>query len=144
MADQLEDLAASFRRHLRAEGKSERTATIYLQAVRMFSAWLVDHGRPTTADELTRGAIREWLASLAEVGRAPGTIRTRWKGLHRFSGWLIEEEDLDRHPMEGIAVPAVPDTSPCRFCPTTSSLRSCGRARGAASSSGATRRSSGS
>ena len=41
---------------------------------------------------------------------APGTIRTRWKGLHRFSGWLIEEEVLDRHPMEGIAVPAVPDT----------------------------------
>lgn len=110
MAEQLEELGASFRRHLRAEGKSERTATIYLQAVRLFSRWVAEQGRAATLDDLTRDTIRRWLSDLSERGLAPGTIRTRWKGLHRFTGWLVAEEELDRHPMEGLAVPTVPDT----------------------------------
>ncbi len=58
----LDDLSRSFGRHLRAEGASERTVTIYGQSVRFFSAWLAKQGRPATLDELTRAAVREWLA----------------------------------------------------------------------------------
>lgn len=91
MPERLDDLSAGFRRHLRAEGRSERTGTIYGMSVRMFGDWLVVAGRTATLDELTRAAIREWLASLADSGKAPGTVRTRYKGLHRFCGWLVEE-----------------------------------------------------
>lgn len=107
MPERLDDLTASFVRHLRAEGKADRTAVIYRTSVRLFGAWLVEHDRPPTLDELTRGAIREWLAGLVDRGMAPGTVRTRWKGLHRFCGWLVAEGELPRHPMDGLAVPAV-------------------------------------
>jgi site-specific recombinase XerD len=109
MPERLDDLAASFRRHLRAEGKSEGTCRLYGQSVRFFSEWLVEHGRPATLDELTRSAIREWLADLVESGKAAGTVRTRYKGLHRFGGWLVGEGELHEHPMAGIDVPTVPD-----------------------------------
>jgi hypothetical protein len=36
----LDDLAASFRRHLRAAGKVERTQVLYGQAIRFFGDWL--------------------------------------------------------------------------------------------------------
>lgn len=109
VAERLDDLAASFRRHLRAEGKSDRTTVVYNQSVVFFSRWLVEHDREPTLEELTRAAIRGWLADLVESGKAPGTVRTRWKGMHRFCGWLVAEGELSEHPMRGIAVPTVPD-----------------------------------
>lgn len=102
------DLGSSFRRHLRAENKSERTCTIYLQSVRFFSAWLVAAGQTADLEHLTRVNVLAWLADLADR-HAPGTVRTRWKGLHRFCGWLVAEGVIDEHPMRGLEVPEVPE-----------------------------------
>lgn len=107
MPERLDDLAASFRRHLRAEGKAERTCTIYGQSVKFFSAWLVAHGREPVLEELSRAAIREWLADLAERNAA-GTVRTRWKGMHRFCTWLVGEGEVREHPMVGLSAPESP------------------------------------
>jgi site-specific recombinase XerD len=109
VAERLEDLSASFARHLRAEGRADRTGVIYAASVRFFAEWLAAAGRPATLDELSRSAIREWLAGLVERGQAPGTVRTRYKGLHRFCTWLVAEGELSAHPMIGLDVPAVPD-----------------------------------
>ena len=70
MAERLDDLCASFKRHLRAEKKAARTATLYGMSVRMFSDWLLSCGRPATLDELTRSAIREWLVEIGETRQA--------------------------------------------------------------------------
>ncbi|MGH4023753.1 MAG: tyrosine-type recombinase/integrase, partial [Pseudonocardiaceae bacterium] len=105
MADRLNDLCASFKRHLRAEGKAERTQVLYGMSVRMFAEWLAARHRPATLDELTRSAIRDWLADLAE-SREASTVRTRFKGLHRFCGWLVAEGELPEHPMSGMTAPA--------------------------------------
>jgi site-specific recombinase XerD len=109
LAEHLADLASSFRRHLRAEGNAERTGVVYDQAIHNYCEWLTARDHPATLDELTRTAITTWLADLVEAGRAPGTIRTRWKGLNRFCGWLVAEGVLDEHPMAGLAVPKVPE-----------------------------------
>jgi site-specific recombinase XerD len=106
--ERLDDLAASFRRDLRAEGRAERTAAIYLQSIRFFGQWLESQGRPATLDELTRSAIRAWLAGLADV-QQPGTVRTRYKGLRRFCRWLLAEREIGVDPMAGMDVPAVVD-----------------------------------
>jgi site-specific recombinase XerD len=106
--ERLEDLAASFRRDLRAEGRAERTAVIYLQSIRYFGQWLEAQGRPATLDELTRSAIRAWLAGLAD-GYEPGTVRTRYKGLRRFCRWLLAEREIDVDPMGGMDVPTAVD-----------------------------------
>jgi site-specific recombinase XerD len=108
VTEPLLDLTASFRRHLRAEGKAGLTATAYDQAVRSFCGWLTAHGRPATLDQLSRAAARDWLADLAAEGKAPATLRTRYNGLHRFCTWLVAEDEISEHPMTGIAVPPVP------------------------------------
>jgi hypothetical protein len=41
----LDDLLASFRRHLRAAAKAPRTIELYSQSVRYFTRWLADRGR---------------------------------------------------------------------------------------------------
>jgi site-specific recombinase XerD len=102
--ERLEDLAASFRRDLRAEGKADRTLRLYGMSVRLFSEWLVARGREPVLDELTRPAIREWIAELVDT-KAPGTVRTRWRGLFRFCGWLVTEGELTTNPMQGMKAP---------------------------------------
>lgn len=106
----LQDLSASFGRHLRAEGISDRTIALYNQAIKQFSAWLVEQDREPVVDELNRAAIREWLATLADK-REAGTVRMRYRGLHRFCGWLVDEDELDEHPMKTLS-PPVPKSKP--------------------------------
>jgi len=102
--NRLEDLHRSFGRHLRAEGKSERTVVIYGQAITFFSRWLEAQGRKASVEELNRAAIREWLAQLADVNEA-STVKTRYRGLFRFCGWLVEEDELLENPMKTLSAP---------------------------------------
>ena len=83
---------------------------IYGQAVRFFSRWLEEQGREAVVDELTRPAIREWLAQLADKHEA-STVKTRYRGLFRFCGWLVDEEELAAHPMKTLSPPE-PRTKP--------------------------------
>src|SRR3954465_13425054 len=108
MPIRLEDLLASFRRHLRAASKAPRTIELYSQSVRYFSRWLAEHDRPETLDELTRHAISAWLAELAE-NCEPSTVATRLRGMRRFCRWLVVEGELDRAPTEGIEIAVAPD-----------------------------------
>lgn len=112
MTARLEDLAASFARDLRAEGAAPRTITLYLQSIRFFTRWLTARSRLATLDELTRPAIRAWLAELADT-KEPGTVRVRYRGLRRFCGWLVAEGEIDTSPMEGMK----PPTSPAKPVP---------------------------
>src|SRR5919202_1416726 len=104
LAVRLEDLLASFRRHLRAASKAPRTVELYSQSVRYFSRWLAEHDRPQTLDELTRHAISAWLAELAETCQ-PSTVATRLRGMRRFCRWLVG--DVPRKP--GRRDPPPPD-----------------------------------
>jgi site-specific recombinase XerD len=104
VAIRLEDLLASFRRHLRAAAK----APLYSQSVRYFSRWLTDHGREPVLDELTRHAVSAWLAELAETAE-PSTVGTRLRGMRRFCRWLVTEGELEVAPTDGIEIPAPPE-----------------------------------
>ena len=108
MAIRLEDLLASFRRHLRAAAKAPRIIELYGQSVEYFSRWLADRGRPATLDELTRHAISAWLAELAETCE-PSTVGTRLRGMRRFCRWLVTEGELEKAPTEGIEIANSPD-----------------------------------
>ena len=108
----IEDLASSFRRHLRAAGKADRTQVLYGQSIRFFCDWLVAQDRPTTLDELTRHAISAWLAELAERVDIE-TVRTRLRGMRRFCRWLESEGEVDRAPTTGLEMPA-PTEKPVR------------------------------
>lgn len=106
------DLSASFRRHLRAAGKAERTITLYQQSLRFFCDWLAEQDRPLTLDQLNRHAIAAWLASLIERGNEPSTVATRLRGMRRFCRWLVDEGELDKAPTEGVEMPQPTDRPP--------------------------------
>jgi len=95
------DLAASFDRSLRSAKKAQRTRTLYGQSIRFFCDWLTAQGRPLTLDQLTRHAISDWLADLGERVDVE-TVRTRHRGIRRFSRWLVVEGLLDKPPTEGL------------------------------------------
>lgn len=102
--ERLDDLAASWRRDLRAAGKAERTIAIYGQAVRFFAAWLETQGRTPTVDNLTKHAVVAWLETLQQVNQ-PQTVLTRYKGLRRFTRWLVAEAELPVDPMANLEQP---------------------------------------
>ncbi|HWJ53115.1 MAG TPA: site-specific integrase, partial [Propionibacteriaceae bacterium] len=104
MVARLQDLERSFLRHLRAEGRSPATLRLYGQAVTFFTRWLEGQGRTATLDELSRPAIREWLAVLSDT-HEPGTVKVRYRGLHRFCSWLVDEDELDTNPMATLSPP---------------------------------------
>lgn len=106
VAAHLQDLQRSFLRELSAEHRSKATLRLYGQAVTFFSRWLESQGRTATLDELTRPAIREWLAVLAET-HEPGTVKMRYRGLYRFCVWLINEDELPSHPMKTLSPPSL-------------------------------------
>jgi site-specific recombinase XerD len=108
VAIRLEDLLASFRRHLRAAAKAPRTIELYSQSVRYFARWLIDRGREPVLDELTQHAISAWLAELAETAE-PSTVDTRLRGMRRFCRWLVAEGELEVTPTDGIETPSPPD-----------------------------------
>lgn len=103
------DLAAHFRRHLRGAHKAKRTITLYGEAVQYFINWLGEQGQPATLDQLTKRNISAWLADLSgHVGVE--TVRTRLRGIRRFSRWLVTEGELEKAPTEGVEMPTKPET----------------------------------
>ena len=102
----LQDLQRSFLRHLRAEGRSPATLRLYGQAVTFLSFWLEAEGRAATLEELNRPAIREWLAVLSDT-HEPGTVKVRYRGLHRFCSWLVGEQELPDNPMSTLSPPTL-------------------------------------
>ena len=106
MTAHLQDLQRSFLRHLRAEGRSPATLRLYGQAVTFFSRWLEAEGRAATLEELNRPAIREWLAVLSDT-HEPGTVKVRYRGLHRFCSWLVDEGELPDNPMSTLSPPTL-------------------------------------
>jgi site-specific recombinase XerD len=102
--ESLESLHHSFNRSLRVQGKADRTITLYGQSITYFSRWLAQEGQPTDLSGLTRTNALKWLDSLRERGQTTGTVRTRWRGMRRFVGWLVAEEILTTDPLTGISV----------------------------------------
>jgi site-specific recombinase XerD len=103
-------LAASFRRYLRASNKSPRTVETYGEAVDQLGEWLSDHDdAPATTGELKRAHIEAFLIHLFDEGRSAATLNNRYRSLHRFFTFVVEEGEADRHPMERMTPPQVPD-----------------------------------
>jgi site-specific recombinase XerD len=104
VSETLESLRASFNRSLRVEGKADRTLVLYGQSIIYFSAWLVEKRLPADLSSLTRDNVLGWLDALRARGLTTGTIRTRWRGLCRFTSWLVAEDILANDPLAGIVV----------------------------------------
>lgn len=104
MVESLESLRASFNRSLRVEGKADRTLVLYGQSITYFSRWLTQQDLAADLSNLTRDNVLRWLDHLRQQNQTTGTIRTRWRGLRRFTNWLVAEDIIRTDPLAGITV----------------------------------------
>jgi site-specific recombinase XerD len=109
--DQYLTLAASFDRHLAAENKSANTRKHYAWAISRLRDYLADRGMPREPAHIRREHVEAFLADvLAE--RSPATAAAAYRGLRVFFGWLVDEGEIQRSPMERMKMPAIPETPP--------------------------------
>jgi site-specific recombinase XerD len=104
VAESLESLRASFNRSLRVEGKADRTLVLYGQSITYFSRWLAQRDQTADVSSLNRDTVLQWLDYLRHRGLTTGTIRTRWRGLRRFTNWLLAEGIIAADPLAGIVI----------------------------------------
>jgi hypothetical protein len=99
-------LLHSFRRHLEAENRSERTLASYLQSVQQAETFLAARGK--RLEEATRADLEAFLGDLLRR-RAPATAATRYKVLRILYRWLEEEEEIEANPMARMKPPIIPE-----------------------------------
>lgn len=104
----LDVLRASFKLHLRAENKSDKTVVTYLEALARFHAFLLEHGMPVHVRAIRREHVEAFMEHLIGTYK-PATAHNRYRALSVFFKWLLEEEEIDRNPMERMRPPTVPE-----------------------------------
>lgn len=101
-------LAREWQRSLEADNKSVNTIRIYLHAVRQLGDWASEQGEGIDPDTIDRTSIRNFMTHLLGHG-SPGNAHTNYRSLRTFFGWLLDEEEIDRSPMDRTKPPIVPE-----------------------------------
>lgn len=99
-------LLASYRRTLRAAGKSQATIDHYIGASQQFLKFAEVKGFPDIAG-VRREHVETWLVAMRDAGAAPHSVKNRFVGLRRWLKWLVEEGELRSNPVERIPMPGV-------------------------------------
>ncbi len=110
-ASELEALVASWRRHMTAQRMSPATLSTYSTAVRQMDAFLTQQGMPTTPAAITREHVEAFITDLLARWK-PSTAHNRYRGLHSFFAWLVDEGEIRESPMARMKPPRLPETPP--------------------------------
>lgn len=98
----------SFERHLRVRNRSVNTIRSYVETADQFSRFIADRGMPAQASSVRREHVEayiEWLQAWAQ----PATVAGRHRSLRQFFTYLMDEGECERHPMERLPSPTVPE-----------------------------------
>ena len=108
MREAWESLIRDFVRHLKGTNRALSTQTIYRRA----AVGLVDHlereGTLPAPRQLTRRHVEGYIGDLVET-RSASTANVTYRALQQFMKWLLDEEEIDRSPMERMKPPIVPE-----------------------------------
>ncbi|HLU97995.1 MAG TPA: tyrosine-type recombinase/integrase [Thermobifida alba] len=97
----------SFRRHLRAENKSQRTTTIYVQATEKFARWLVAHTDCADWEDVEGRDVQDFTIEILDT-RSAGYANNLYRAIQQFFKWWAAEYALP-NPMWGLKPPMVPE-----------------------------------
>lgn len=93
---------------LSLHGKQPRTVKHYLDEVWRFASWLAAQDRPATSPgdliAVGRKDVEAWLTDQRRAGLAQATMRNRWVALRNLYGWAVDEEEIERSPLEKVVV----------------------------------------
>jgi site-specific recombinase XerD len=104
----LDVLARSFQRDLRAEGKAAKTQETYGEAIAQLAAFLTALAEdiPTVGD-ITKDHLADFMLSLEAAGRSANTRNNRHRSLQAWFKWLLAEGEVDPNPIANLRPPKV-------------------------------------
>jgi site-specific recombinase XerD len=82
-----------------ARNLSPKTERTYLDAVRLFEAFLIHRGQALTLSSIRREHVEAFIADQLRQFR-PATAHNRYRSLQAFFRWALEEELIAASPME--------------------------------------------
>ena len=100
-------LAQSFARHLRAGNRSPKTVKTYMESVRLFDRFLTERGMPRNVTSVRRDHVESYIEDVLARFK-PATAIVRFKGCQAFFKWALEEGEVVESPMERMKPPKVP------------------------------------
>ena len=95
----------------RSRRKSPATIEVYVRAVLEFDRFAAAQGFPREADKVRRAHLEAFIEDQG-TRLAPATASVRFTALGVFFKWLLEEQEIARHPFGGMQHPKVPETMP--------------------------------
>jgi site-specific recombinase XerD len=98
-----------WRLRLRAAQKADLTVSRYLKAATALDRWLTSEDLPTDVGTITRATIEAYFTHLIDAGAAPATQAMAYKCLRQFFNYLLDDEEISRHPMAKVRQPKVED-----------------------------------
>jgi site-specific recombinase XerD len=97
--------------HLKSEGRAERTISTYLNALRRLDDFLADRGMPRELRAIRREHLEAWIADMLQRNQA-GTVSIAFRAVRAFFRRLVDEDEIERNPMEKMKAPAPPLNPP--------------------------------
>lgn len=108
MNGDLDLLAQSWLRSLRARNMAAKTQSTYLEALERLIEHQRARGGTDTAGELTQADVEAFIGHIAET-RSANTASHRFRALQQFFKWALAEGEIDANPMAGMSPPIVPE-----------------------------------
>ena len=106
--ENLNDMATSWVRHLRAENKAPQTVMAYTYATDQLRDYLAAHELPLDVASIQPPHIEAFLVDILSR-RSPATANNRYRGLRQFFGWLAAEGEIPSSPMARMKPPNIPE-----------------------------------
>jgi site-specific recombinase XerD len=101
-------LIRDFVRHLKGTNRAVNTQTIYRRAALDLVQFLEEDGALPGPRQLTRRHVEAYMAHLIDT-RSASTANVVYRALQQLMRWLLDEEEIDRSPMERMRPPIVPE-----------------------------------
>jgi integrase/recombinase XerC len=99
-------LVLSFIRSLAGDNKSAHTATAYQTDVRQFLAFVKENDiTVTSASQITREHVVEYLSHLADMGRSGVTRGRKLVAIREFFKYLVNTGTIPHSPAQNISMP---------------------------------------
>ena len=95
-----------------ATNRAPQTVHRYLTDTAILADFLDDAGLPTTASEITRAHLEQWLVYLAgKPSRRGGTLSAAtvaraYRSVQQFFRWLVDEDEIAVDPFAKLRPPA--------------------------------------
>jgi len=112
MTGDIEQLAASWQRALRARKLSPATLRLYRIGVEQLAAHLAAKGMPTTVEHITREHVEDFISAVLDRA-APATAAAYYGAALAFFKWLVADGEIKVSPMTNVSKPKVvaPETA---------------------------------